>query len=257
LAKKRLVIVKNVEKFSSFDKELVSFLKSPVSKSVLILETSKKLTDRFIKKLTPHCTSICFEPLEGTELTHWITNYAQMQGKKITYNAAALLVEKIGNDLHALLNAVNQLSLYIKDEKEINDKDVDAIIKKTRQDTRFVFLNALMKKQTSRARTMAHELSRDGKNATDIIGLINWQLKRIENVKILAERGYSSEGIAKQLKMSPYALNMVRKQAGNFTRHQLDRDFQLLFESDTSIKQGLKSPGLTLQTLIVGLCISK
>ena len=139
----------------------------------------------------------------------------------------------------------------------ISEMDIEALIKKTREDTRFTFLNALMKKQTSRALVMASELSRNGKHATDLIGLINWQMKRIESVKQLTENGYTKDKVATELKMTPYVFGIVNKQALLFTTEEIKRDFELLLESDLAIKQGLKSPGLTLETLIVQLCTNK
>ncbi|MCG2703089.1 MAG: hypothetical protein L6366_01765, partial [Candidatus Omnitrophica bacterium] len=119
------------------------------------------------------------------------------------------------------------------------------------------FLNALAGKQTARALTMAHELSRNGKQVSDIIGLINWQLKRIENVKHLAAEGLSPERISRELKLSPYAVNIVAKQAARINNQELKRGFQLLLEFDISIKQGRISPALALETIIVRLCTAK
>ena len=101
---------------------------------------------------------------------------------------------------------------------------------------------------------MADELSSGGKHATDLIGLINWQLKRIENVKHLSREGVARNDIMLKLKMTPYVFDIVRRQAQRFTTGELASSFKLLLESDMAIKQGLKDPGLALETLIVNLC---
>lgn len=257
LAERRLVILKNAEKFSIHEKKIVKFLKEKKNKNVFIFETQKKLSDKFIKKIAPFSTPVLFTPLEGTDLNKWVGAHVKAKGKTMSYNAIALLVEKVGNDLESIINAINKLCLYAVNQKTLKEQDIEILIKKTREDTRFSFLNALMSKQTSRALTMANELSRNGKHVTDLLGLINWQFKRLDKLKQLQQKGYSQDVIIKQLKLTPYIYNIVRKQAGKYSDSQLQNGFNLLLESDVAIKQGLKSPGLTLETLIVQLCANK
>jgi DNA polymerase III subunit delta len=254
LAEKRLVILRNADKFSGHEPELLEFLKNYKQSNVFILETEKNLSDKFIKKLMPFATAVLFSPLQGQELNKWISDYAKSKGKNIDYNAVALIVEKVGNDLESVMNALNKLCLYAGDQSILQEQDIEVLIKKTREDTRFDFLNALMSKQTSQALEMANELSRNGKNASELIGLINWQLKRLDKVKQLQKKGYSQDVIISQLKLTPYVYNIVKKQAAKYSSEELEKGFNLLLDSDIAIKQGLKSPGLTLETLIVCLC---
>ncbi|MBU1044327.1 MAG: DNA polymerase III subunit delta [Candidatus Omnitrophica bacterium] len=254
LSEKRLVILKNADKFSQYEKPLLDFLKEKRCKNILILETEKTLSDKFIKKLVPFSTPVLFSHLQGQDLNKWVNDYAQSKGKKIDYNAIALLIEKIGNDLESIITSLNKLCLYSGAQSVLKEQDIEVLIKKTREDTRFTFLNALMSKQTSRALEMAHELSRNGKHVSDLIGLINWQFKRLDKVKQLQQKGYSPATIIAQLKITPYIYNIVKKQAATYTAQELAKGFDLLLDSDIAIKQGLKSPGLTLETLIVCLC---
>lgn len=257
LGERRLVILKDVEKYSGYEKKLTAFLKKPALKTVFIMETAKKSSDKFIKKIVPYATEVVFSQLNGPALNKWISEYAKTKGKKISHEGIALLVEKVGNELDVIVNALNKLFLYAGDSLMISEMDIESLIKKTRQDTRFTFLNALMTKQTGIALEMASELSRNGKHATDLIGLINWQMKRLESVKELAESGYSKDVMAKALNMTPYVFNIIHKQAAFFSLEEIKRGFELLLSSDVAIKQGLKSPGLTLETLIVQLCTNK
>ena len=257
LGERRLVILKNVEKYYPHEKKLTAFLKSPAPKTVLIMETTKKSTDKFIKKIAPYSTVVEFAQLKGPALNKWIAEYAANKGKRISSEGIALLLEKVGNELDTIINALNKLLLYAGENMIVSEMDIESLIKKTRQDTRFTFLNAIMSKQTGRALEMATELSRNGKHATDLIGLINWQMKRIESVKVLAENGYSKDKMAKELNMTPYVFNIIHKQAAHFSMREIEQSFELLLSSDVAIKQGLKSPGLTLEILIVQMCTNK
>lgn len=257
LAEQRLVILKNADKFFPHEQKLIEFLKENKQKNVFILETEKNLTDKFIKKLVEFSTPVLFAPLQGSDLNKWISDYAKTKGKEIDYNAISLIIEKVGNDLENMMNALNKLCLYAGAQTKLQEQDIEVLIKKTREDTRFTFLNALMSKQTNQALEMANELSRNGKQVSELIGLINWQFKRLDKVKALQEKGYSPEMIIRQLKLTAYIYNIVKQQAGRYTSQELENGFNLLLESDIAIKQGLNSPGLTLETLIVRLCTNK
>jgi len=254
----RLVVLRDVEKFSQHEKKLIEFFSSGLSrKAVFIIETGKRHTDKFIKKIAEFCTVAAFSELEEKELYKWINTFARKHDKQISSPGIALLVEKLGCELEGIVNALSKLFLYCAGKKAISEADVELLIKKTRQNTRFAFLNALMRRQTGRALIMANELSRGGKHATDLIGLINWQLKRMENVKKVSQPGAPKAEMLRKLKMTPYVFNIIRKQAQNFSIHEIEKNFKLLLESDMAIKQGTKSPGLALETLIVDICMRK
>ncbi|MCP4650165.1 MAG: DNA polymerase III subunit delta [PVC group bacterium] len=254
MTSRRLVIVKNVEKFSAFEKDLLAFLSRPIQNSCLILETDKKLGDKFIKKIVKFVRPIIFSCLDESGLRKWVNNYTKIRGKKISLSAVTLLIENIGSDLDAVANALDKLLVYSRTAKQIDEKAVIELVSKTTTDSRFALLDALMYKRVDRALIIANELAGDGKHVTDIIGLINWQLKRVEAVKQLSEQGCPQSEMARQLKMSPYVVNIVQKQASRFKKEEIEKGFRYLLESDLMIKKGLKNPLWTLETLIVRLC---
>ena len=252
---KRLIIVRNVEKLAAESEKILKLLSTPAKNVCVILETDKKLEDKFNKKLSLYAKPVLLARLQGVGLGKWITDYTKSCGGKMTQAAAALLQENVGDDLQSLSSSIDKLVSYVQDKKRsISDADVEVLVKKTTADTRFALLDAIVAKKSQRALTIASELSSDGKHATDIIGLINWQLKRIEAVKHCSVNGDSLQVIAKKLKISPYVLKLVSKQAVNFSRKELRRSFGILLESDLAIKKGLSSPQLTLETLIVRIC---
>ncbi len=254
LSEKRLIVFKNIEKISSLEENLIAFLKCHIAHSVIILETEKQISDKFIKKIIDLTVPVVFYPLQGAEFHDWINTYAKSMGAKISYKAIALLVEKVGNELDALVNALNKVCLFVYKGKTVEEEDIDILIKKTRQDTRFSFLDALMNKEVSLALSMVNELSRDGKQAADIVGLINWQLRRVEQFKKLTEAGRSRETILKQLKITPRIMGILKSQSVRFSLAELDKGFRILLESDLAIKQGRKNPALALELLVVRLC---
>ncbi len=257
MSKWRLVILRDVEVFSGFEKKWNSFLNKSLKNTCFIMETGKKSNDKFIKMLSKFAVPVIFSRLQGYDLKKWINQYLQARKRRISQAATILLLERIGSELTPLANAMDMLCAYTQDSKQINEADVEVLVGRTRPDTRFDFLNALTNKKVDTALTMANELSRGGRNVTDIIGLINWQFKRIESVKRFTQEGSSREEIGRILSLSPYVIDIIQRQSTRFSEQELDRGFRLLLESDLDIKQGRKAPLLTLETLIVRLCTHK
>ncbi|MBU2062955.1 MAG: DNA polymerase III subunit delta [Candidatus Omnitrophica bacterium] len=252
---RRLVIIKDAEKLKISEKEFIEFLKSSkFDTTCLILETAKGENDGFIKKLFPLLTPVKFSRLVGPDLGRWVTKYLDARGKKIAFDAMGLLVENAGSELTGLSQDLDKLILYAGEAKQISRDHVEKIVTKTSVDSRFDFVNALMRKDAARALALLEQINRGGKNVAEIIGLINWQLKRVENVKRLEDVDCSNEDIKRELKLNPYALEILKKQAKKIRQEWLDKSFRLLLSSDMDIKQGRQEPLLALQTLVVTLC---
>lgn len=253
----RLVILKNVENWAAQREKLFLFLNKPIAHTCFIIETNKSLEDEFIRKLAAQVSVVNFARLQGANLKRWIEEYVQAQKRKITKEAVELLLEKLGTSLDGLANALDKLFLFNTNTKILQANDIETIVEKTNPDTRFALLEALSNRKTNKAISILHNLAQTGKNFADIIGLINWQLKRLEHVKNQVKSGYSQEEIAINLKVAPYILKNILEQSSSFSDQELKRDFRLLLEADVAIKQGEIEPLLALEFLIVRLCTGK
>ena len=254
LSEKRLVILKNADKFSGYEKKFIPAIKKIPQYICCVLETNKEVKDKFIRKLAQIATVVEFSPLKESDISNWIVNYAGRFNKKITRPAAELLVHRIGFSLENLAKALERICLYVGDKNTITEENIVLLTGEKAEESKFEILNAICDKKLDRALDIISSLSREGRNAADLIGLINWQLKRIESVKKLTLRKLNQSGIAARLKMSPYAVKKVQRQSARFSMNELEENFKLLLEADLSIKQGLASPLLILETLLVRLC---
>ncbi len=254
LGKKRLLIIRNAEKLSAAERELVVYLSNPASWTCLILDSDKHLSNKFLKRISEHTVPVEISPRKGRDLDQWIQEYVSRKQKKIGQNASYLLAEKVGSELDLLAGALDKICLYLDKKPLISEAVVEEMVSKTKLDSRFVFLDALADKNAALALPLVAPLSREGKDAAAMIGLINSRLKQIENFKKLKSGGMPVPQIASRLSLSRYSLSRVQRQAANFQVKELERNFQLLLDSDVAIKTGQSSPVLTLETLVVRLC---
>ena len=254
-AKRRLVIVRNVEKYAGQEKMLVNFLSRPLAHACVVLDTEKDLRDKFIHQLAqPAVVCVAADRLEGRQLRHWISVFVRKEGKKISAPALETLLSRVEPELELLARALRLVCQYKQDADIIQPEDIKAMVGKTRVDSRFTLLNELMERRANTALEIATEVSQDGRYVVDLIGLINWQLRQVKGYSLLAQEGLAAAQIGKSLNISQYALRRVSQYAAQFTIAELERASALLLETDAAIKKGLKSPLLALQTFIVEFC---
>ena len=89
-------------------------------------------------------------------------------------------------------------------------------------------------------------------SAIAVIGLLNWQLKRIwQAKKLLASEGEG--GLTKKMKVSPYQLPHLKRQASRFGWNQLRKAFDQLFDLDWKIKTGACHEKVALEAFLMEL----
>ncbi|RKY34262.1 MAG: DNA polymerase III subunit delta [Candidatus Omnitrophota bacterium] len=253
MCQRRVLVLRDAEKFSNFEKNIITYLKNPCLSSCFIVYAKNK-NSKFVKNISKFTENVLFEPLKGQGLKKWINHYLRNKNKLILPQAMEVLFEKVGSDLGVLSSSLDKLCLFIKDAREIKVEHIELLIKKTHTDTKFSFLNALSKKDVSRALTIFNDISSQSKNFIEIIGLLNWQMQRMLVVKRLVEKKCSSDQISLRLSLSSYAVNNLKKQVYIFSVQELENSLDLLLKSDVALKTGTANSRLVLENLIVRIC---
>jgi len=89
-------------------------------------------------------------------------------------------------------------------------------------------------------------------SAIPVIGLLNWQLKRIWQAKVIAtEKG--ERAVMQVIKISPYRLQGFLKQVAQFSFSELHSAFHQLFDIDWKLKTGALNGRIALEVFIVAL----
>lgn len=258
MAKKRLVVVKDVDQLPPSHKEsLISYCRSPRETTCLVLESGQiNLEREFYRSIAGGGGKVMsFRPLSDSEIPGWIRDRVKdLGGKKIAQQAVDILKDNIGNDLRFLSLAIEKLISYVGDRDSITGKDTEAVVGRTVADTAFELIEAIAQKRASNALSILSSLLREGKKASEITGLIGWQLRRIWRAKELLSEGNSKDKIAKELRINRHFLDKFIKQVRAFQAQKLKEDFQILLEADLDIKTGHLREKVILELLIIRLC---
>lgn len=179
------------------------------------------------------------EGMKPYETKKWVVERAKQYQKKISMEAADLLVEMTGTGLQSLDQQLQQLADFIKDRANIEVNDIETLIKATRKMDVFAFLNSIFDSNQSEAITMLHFMFQRGMQdmkgklmhkesdvARQLIGLLKFQLEKLWIAVVTKKFG----------NMHPYMRQLLEKQAAHFTPTILASLWQKLFDVDLATK---------------------
>lgn len=257
LSSRRLVVIKDVEQLSIFNKDLLlNYCSHPSQFTLLILETHQKNVnrDKFLTSISQYARVVFFKPLYDQKLFSWMRQRLMAEGKKISNDALELLKENASEGLGNLARLIENIVIYAKDRNEISSLDVEKAVGGDINADTFKFADALGKKNFPRAIEILTTLFKEGKETIQILGMILWHLRRIDKAKRMIERGKAKDDLSRTLRINPYFLGNFIKQVECFSVEDLKEAFQILLETDSNIKSGKIKPNLALELAVVKLC---
>ncbi|MBN3038617.1 MAG: DNA polymerase III subunit delta [Candidatus Omnitrophica bacterium] len=174
LGKKRVVIVRQVENFSSADRKLMlSYIKAPYQHTILVLETDKKDPgDLFPGEIRKHLRIITCNQLTENQIFPWISAQVKSMGKKIEYKARLLLVNRLGENLELISNALKNIVLFIGQRDTITSQDVEQMVGRNIETDAFELFQAVNDRRKERTFQILDSLLKDGVRPTQILGAL-------------------------------------------------------------------------------------
>ena len=242
LSEKRLVIVKNFCQKAPAEeqKKLAEKLeKIPDFCVFFLVETTPPdkrtvLYKRFLKlgRVEDHF------PIQGSELTRWITEKVQAQGGQIGFNEANYLAQTIGSDLWTIENEISKLINYCS-PNPIDRPAIDLLTKANLSTSIFRFTDCLGQKNAALAIQTLQELLENGSEEIHyIFYMIIRQFRLILQIKSLAEKRLSPPEMARQLKQHPFVIKTTLNQIRNFDLSTLKKIYHQLLQIDIALKTG-------------------
>ena len=223
LGRKRVVLVRRIEDFSTVDEKFIlSYVRTPNRLTLFILETSQSnLNQGFFAEICKYARVILCKALKENQLYGWLKAQVEAKEKKIEQKAVQLLIDNLGNNLQALTCSLDNLILYIGEKETIALSDVEKLSgQRDVTASAFKLFDAVIVRDKEKSFQILDSLWKDGVNFPQILGALTH--------KIISERG----------RISPSLLE----------RHLLD-----LQKTDSDIKAGRQNPKIALELLTARL----
>ena len=238
LSDKKIVIIKNIENLNDDKKttHLINYLNSPNNDNLLILTTTKfNGTKKINKTLKEKTNFIKLESDPNTVIKNLLKDYKLEPG----------VINKISiysnNNLDIIKTECDKLINY-KEDKTITVSDVEKLVVKHLGDSSNIifdlvkYISSSDKKRALEQYKLLQEYNIDD---IGLIGLIESQLRLLEQVSIYKKEGLYKDEIASKLNTHPYRIQKTIELLNSTNITSINNLIKNLSEIDYKVKAGL------------------
>jgi DNA polymerase-3 subunit delta len=256
LTKKRVVLVKNADKFISANREpLEKYFDNPCPTGVLIMTvTTWDGRTKLARKLPEVGTLINAAPPKGIALSRRLMQYSyDAHRKKLAPDAAQLLIELAGDELPRLYSEIDKLAVFADAEKTIMAGHVEALIGHNRFFNAFAVIDGCLTGNSGKAVNRLRKMFAEDRTAEyTAVGAFAYHLRQIFNAKLMLTDGVRPHDVVKKLRIfgnhDAFFL-AVRK----MPLEKIGNTLQQLADIDYAIKTGQTRAEVAIEKLVLEL----
>ena len=256
LTEKRVVLIKNADKFISENRDLLEkYFDNPCPTGILFLTvTTWQANTRLAKKLTRVGKLISVTQPKPWQLPSRLTEYADdAHDKKLTKDTAQLLIELTGDNLTRLYSEIDKLALFADTEKSITTSHVESLIGHNRLFNAFAVIDAILAGNAAQAANRLRNMFAEDKSTEyTVVGAFAFHFRRLFNAKVLLEKGLRQDEIIKKLRIWGNK-NALFAQLRKMSLKQIGNNLQQLAATDYAIKTGRTKPQVAIEQLVLKL----
>ena len=255
LSPRRVVVVEQADSFVSVHRpQLEKYVAKP-GRGTLILEVRTWPSTTKLAKAVPDGATFSCKTPGPRQLPAWCVKRAQSAyGKKLSANAAQMLVELIEPSLGLLDQELAKLAVYLGERVQIDADDVDTLCGRSRGAETFKIFNAIGEGRAGDALAILHRLRDDGQDAIPILGAFSWQLRRLAQAARLTKQGVPVGQAISQAGIGNFGTQGAEQQMRHLGMRRLEKLYDWLIEVDIGIKgDNPLPPMMQIERLLVRL----
>jgi DNA polymerase III subunit delta len=205
LATRRVVVVKDAEKFISENRQFLEDYFDNSSPTGSLILTVGKLDNRtnLAKKLSKCGKLVSAKSPNRRALAGYLIEYAEQTHKKrLGRQGAEMIVETAGEDVGRLYREIDKLSAYTGAEKEITVESIQAVTGHNRLFDAFeVFDKAFAGNSAEATELFRDMLAKDKSAEYTVVGAFIFQVRRLFDAKVMLGRGAAIKDIIDRLRI--------------------------------------------------------
>lgn len=253
---RRLVVVEEADDFVSDHRAaLEKLVEHPPKKAVLVLQVkSWPKTTRLAKIVAQHGLDIECTELKGAALSKWLTDNAKAEhGVTLQRDAAALLIELIGEEAGMLDQEVAKLASYVGSKGTIGADDVRSLVGGWRTETTWAMTDATRDGRLGDGLAALNELLDAGEAAPRLLGGIGFVFRKLALATELA-RNKPLDQALRDAGVFPRDVAAASGYLRRIGRAKAEGLLQALIRCDSGLKGGSRLPDrLQLERLLLTL----
>jgi DNA polymerase-3 subunit delta len=152
---------------------------------------------------------LAFQAPRARDLPAWLVAEATRRGLEMERDAAALLVERMGDSTVRLGNELDRLALWAGGETTISRADLERIIADTSEEVTWALSDALVSSDRATALGSAERLAGQGESVTGLVYQAAKRLREAHSALAAIEAGRPAKEVESSLSMHPYAAKQL------------------------------------------------
>ncbi|MFZ1864255.1 MAG: DNA polymerase III subunit delta [Polyangiales bacterium] len=256
MAEMRLVLVRHVDAMTPTEQShLVQYLDDPCDTTCLVL-TATKLDGRekLGKTAKKRGYLIDAKPLRGRELREFVRAEATARHHNMAPQAVEDLLDAVGDDLAAVDDAMERLSLFVGPGQRIDCDAVATCITRIRVESIWSLVDAIGLKDRRKGVAAAQSLLDDREPPLRLLAMVARQLRIVARMREALSDGLRPQEAAKRAGAPPFKAGDLTESARRFTADSLGNAFALIAETDRALKSSKRPADIIVQEAVLELC---
>lgn len=249
---KKFLIIKNAEKPKDKDK-LAEYAESPSEFTVMLLFHEGAITKpdsepyKTLNKLGEIFES---KEMKGDALVEWVKNYVKENQRNISDENAQLLIDIVGENRSLIELQLEKIFLFLNDKKEITLESIQQLATELKQYNIFDLINAVGRKDKSKALEIAFNLYESGTDLIQIIAMLNRYFTALSKINEITTMKFSIQEAARIVGTHQYYYKDYLDARRRFSDQDITNAFRALFNADLTIKTSSLDQKTVLTMLI-------
>jgi DNA polymerase-3 subunit delta len=259
MADKRLVLVRRFDAMAPTEQNhLADYLGDPSDTACLVM-TADKLDGRskLGKAAKKAGCLIDAKPLRGRELREFVRSEAASREHNIAPQAIETLLDAVGDDLGAIDDAMERLSLFVGAGQRIDPDAVMQCVTRIRVESIWSLVDAIGLKDRRKGVAAAQSLLDDREPPLRLLAMVARQLRIVARMRQALSEGLRPQEAAKRAGAPPFKAGDLTESARRFTADSLGDAFALIAEADRALKGSKRPPDVILQDAVLALCADR
>ncbi len=251
---RRLAVVEDADEFVTRHRGgLEKYAVSPAKKAVLVLDVkSWPKTTRLAKQVAQTGLEIECTELKGIALIKWLQETARAAHEAdLPRDAAALLVELIGDELGLLDQELSKLGSFVGRNETITTDVVRSMVGGWRTETTWAMTDAVREGDLGPALKDLNDLLDHGEAPQKLLGGIHFVFRKLACATDLARR-QPLDSALREAGVFPQAIQAAAAYLKRLGRPKAEKIIHHLLEADLRLKGGSRLPErLQLERLLI------
>lgn len=236
--------------------QLLEFIEKYDGENLIVFEVfQNKLDERkkLTKTLKKNGQLKKVEQMSEEEIKKWIQSKLNDNFKDIKQDALNNMIELTGINFNIISQELDKLMLFLGDRPTINKDDVNQIINRSLEQNVFLLTEYIQKRQKNKAIQLVKDLINMKEEPIKLLALITSNYRLYYQCKILSQKGYSGQQIAKTVNVHPYRVKLALGQVRHYQLEDLLNIINSCAETDYKLKSSYMDKQLILELFILSL----